>query len=70
MSTQVKIPSYQKGLKDLKSNLVKVLPAEILKIFNNDANQLKETHQNILKLKVGSKTPNFSLSNALGQTVL
>jgi peroxiredoxin len=69
MSTQVKIPSYQKGLKDLKSNLVKVLPAEILKIFNNDANQLKETHQNILKLKVGSKTPNFSLSNALGQTV-
>ena len=69
MSTQVKIPSYQEGLKDLQDNLAKVLPTEALTIFGNDAEQLKETHQNILKLKIGAQAPNFNLSNAAGETV-
>lgn len=69
MSTQVKIPSYEEGLKELQNNLAKVLPADALTIFGNDAEQLKEKHQNILKLKVGEKAPNFSLPNALEESV-
>ena len=48
MSTQVKIPSYQEGLKDLQDNLAKVLPTEALTIFGNDAKYIvaKYTPQN------------------------
>ncbi|MGB5698569.1 peroxiredoxin-like family protein [Muriicola sp.] len=69
MSTQTQIPSYQEGLKELQNNLGKMLPQEALAVFDTDANALKENHQSILKLKVGDKAPNFSLSNAIGETI-
>lgn len=69
MSTQTKTPSYEEGLKELQNNLGKMLPEEALAVFDTDANALREKHQSILKLKVGDKAPNFSLSNAIGETI-
>lgn len=69
MSTKIVIPSYKDGLKELQENLEKMLPKDALLVFEKDANQLKETHNSILKLKQGDKAPNFSLSNAIGETV-
>lgn len=69
MSTQTQIPSYEEGLKALQSNLGKMLPQEALAVFDKDANTLKEKHQSILKLEVGDKAPNFSLSNANGEPI-
>ncbi|RNC87866.1 MAG: AhpC/TSA family protein [Winogradskyella sp.] len=69
MSTQTQIPSYSVGLKELQDNLGSMLPKEALAVFEADANKLKETHKSILKLKEGDKAPNFSLSNAMGQSV-
>ena len=69
MSTITKAPSYAEGLKELQSNLSNMLPQEALTVFDADAKQLKETHQSILKLNVGDTAPNFSLSNAVGETV-
>lgn len=69
MSTQTKTPSYEEGLKELQNNLGKMLPEEALAVFDTDANALREKHQSILKLKVGDKALNFSLSNAIGETI-
>ncbi len=68
MSTQTQIPSYAEGLTELQNNLVTMLPQDALDVFEADANALKANHQNILKLNVGDKAPNFSLSNAIGET--
>ncbi|MEM9858084.1 MAG: peroxiredoxin-like family protein [Bacteroidota bacterium] len=69
MSTKTQIPSYKAGLKELQENLGKMLPQEALSIFDKDADSLKEKHQSILKLNVGDKAPDFSLSNATGETL-
>ncbi len=69
MNTHKTIPSYQEGLKDLENNLTKVIPEEVLTIFRNDAEQLKKAHKDILKINTGDKAPNFSLLNAIGETI-
>ena len=68
MSTQTQVSSYQEKLQELQSNLGKMLPKEALEVFESDAKSLKAEHQSILKLNVGDKAPNFSLSNAIGET--
>lgn len=69
MSTITTTPSYKKGLKELQDNLRTMLPKEALAVFEADAGQLKEKHTAILKTNVGDIAPNFSLSDALGNTV-
>jgi len=69
METQKVLPSYKEGLKELRNNLSQMLPAESLDLFDNDAETLETTHQDILKVQVGDKAPDFSLSNAVGETV-
>jgi len=61
--------SYQEKLKELRVNLGTMLPEEALTVFDKDAENLQSNHQSILKLKVGEKAPDFSLSNATGKTV-
>ena len=68
MST-ITTPSYKEGLKELQSNLANMLPEAALAVFDADAKQLKATHKEILKLKAGDKAPDFTLSNALGESV-
>ena len=69
MSTIVNSPSYQEGLKELRSNLTTMLPSEALDVFDTDAEWLKSQHPSILKLSIGDKAPDFSLSNASGESV-
>lgn len=69
MDTKVNAPSYKEGLEELRGNLSQMLPAEALATFDADAEALQETHQSILKLNVGDKAPDFSLSNAVGSTL-
>jgi len=64
-----KTDSYQDGLKELRTNLSTMLPKEALIIFDNDAENLQSNHKSILKLKIGEKAPDFSLSNATNKTV-
>ncbi len=66
---KVEIPNYQNGLNDLRNNLASMLPADALKIFDTDAEALQKTHSSILKLSVGDKAPNFTLSNAVNESV-
>lgn len=69
MSAKTQIPSYAERLKELTKNLRQMLPPAALEVFDTDAKKLQEAHQSILKLNVGDKAPDFSLSNALGKTV-
>lgn len=69
METNVQMPSYQNGLKELVNQLGEMLPAESLNTFNQDAQKLGEAFPSALKLKKGDKAPLFSLSNALGHQV-
>lgn len=63
------IPSYKEGLKELREQLKEMLPSDALTTFDNDAEQLAHTHKSILKLNRGNKAPDFSLINAIGETV-
>ena len=63
------IPSYKEGLTELRGQLKEMLPTNAISIFDNDAEQLESTYTTILKLKKGDKAPNFSLVNAIGETV-
>jgi len=65
----LKTPSYQEGLKELRGNLSNMLPADALNIFDSDAAALQETHTSILKLHTGDKAPDFTLSNAVNESV-
>ena len=69
MSTELKTPSYQEGLQSLRKNLSSMLPQEALGVFDEDANNLQQNHPSVLKIKVGDKAPDFSLMNAVGETV-
>ena len=69
METQTKTPSYQDGLTQLRENLGGMLPPEALAKFDTDAEQLQQTHQDILKLKKGDKAPDFTLVNVSGDQV-
>lgn len=64
---EVQIPSYSLGLKVLRTNLKEMLPAHSLATFDQDAEALQATHTEILKLKIGDKAPDFSLTNAIGE---
>ena len=63
------IDSYQERLSGLRENLKTMLPEEALAVFDNDAADLQKSHSSILKLQKGDKAPDFSLSNAVGNTV-
>lgn len=65
----LKTPSYQEGLKELRGNLSNMLPAEALQVFDTDAASLQEKHTSILKLNQGDKAPDFTLSNAVNESV-
>lgn len=69
METKKEIPSYKEGLKGLRDQLKEMMPAEVLSTFDNDADALQNTHKSILKLQKGDVAPDFTLSNAYGQTV-
>lgn len=69
MENQKVMHSYAEGLNELRNNLSQMLPAEALDLFDNDAKALHSTHQKILKVNIGDKAPDFSLSNAVGETV-
>ena len=68
-TTQTPIPSYTEGLTQLQNNLGKMLPKSALAVFDTDAKALKANHTSILKLNIGDKAPNFSLSNATGEII-
>ena len=61
--------SYQENLKDLRTNLGTMLPKEALNVFDTDAENLQLNHKSILKLQVGEKAPDFSLSNATDKII-
>ena len=61
--------TYQNSLKELRTNLSTVVPKDALQIFDNDAEKLQLNHPSVLKLQVGDKAPDFSLSNAINNTV-
>ncbi len=63
------IPSYREGVKKLKAKLSRSLSACALEVFNSDAEELGKEHTSILKLGVGDKAPNFTLLNALHESV-
>ena len=65
----LKVNSYQEGLKELRGNLSNMLPADALNAFDTDANALQTNHTSILKLNKGDKAPDFTLSNAINETV-
>ena len=67
MNTEKK--SYAKNLKDLRANLGTMLPNDTLNVFDTDAENLQLNHKSILKLQVGEKAPDFSLSNATDKTI-
>jgi len=69
MVTDEKTTGYKEGLAELRKNLGNMLPPEALSVFDTDAETLETTHQSILKLKVGDKATDFSLTNAKGDTV-
>ncbi len=64
-----KIPSYKEGLEALKGNLSNMLPPEALQVFEEDAQALQQEHSSIIKLQVGDKAPDFTLSNAINESV-
>ncbi|WP_299215407.1 peroxiredoxin-like family protein [uncultured Dokdonia sp.] len=64
-----KTNSYQDGLKELRKNLGTMLPEDALAVFDSDAESLQANHPSILKLQIGDKAPDFSLSNAIGKTI-
>lgn len=65
----LKKPSYQEGLKELRGNLSQMLPADALQVFDRDATTLQEKHATVLQLNIGDKAPNFTLSNAVDESV-
>ncbi len=69
MNTDVKLPSYTEELNELRTNLKSMLPEEALKVFDGAAENLEAKYNSILKLKIGDKAPDFSLSNAVGELV-
>jgi len=65
----VTIPSYQEGLKELNQHLSSVLPESALETFGADAKALQEEYTSVLKIKEGDKAPDFTLSNAINESV-
>ena len=70
MDAETKMPSYEEGVKELRSNLGKMLPTEALNTFDQDAQALETNYSNVLKLQPGDQAPDFSLTNAVGKVVV
>jgi len=66
---KISIPSYIEGLTELRDQLKEMLPSNALTTFDNDAAQLEKNHSSILKLNTGDIAPDFSLVNAIGETI-
>ncbi|MEM9983060.1 MAG: peroxiredoxin-like family protein [Bacteroidota bacterium] len=69
MEKSIHIPSYQKDLQKLITDLSEALPQDALSVFNQDAAQLEERYTSPLKLSKGDQAPLFSLPNAMGKIV-
>ncbi|MEM9329063.1 MAG: peroxiredoxin-like family protein [Bacteroidota bacterium] len=65
----VAIPSYREGLRELQENLSTMMPTEALDVFGADAEALQAKHRSVLKLVEGDKAPDFTLSNAVNESV-
>lgn len=63
------IPSYKDGLKELRKNLIEMLPPASLQVFDEDAIGLDNSLENILKLSVNQKAQDFTLNNALNESI-
>jgi len=63
------IPSYSHDLKGLRENLKTMLPPSALTAFDGYAEELNQEIKNILKVKVGDQAPEFTLTNATGDTI-
>ena len=61
--------SYQENLNELRTSLGSMLPQDTLDVFDKDAEILQLNHKSILKLQVGEKAPDFSLSNATDKAI-
>ncbi|MEL7004198.1 MAG: peroxiredoxin-like family protein [Bacteroidota bacterium] len=46
-----------------------MLPADALEVFNADAEALHQVYTSILRLQEGDKAPDFTLSNAINESV-
>ena len=68
MSIEIKL-SYQEELRNLRKQLQEALPESSINIFDQDAENLEKDHEKILKLKAGDVAKDFTLTNALGNTV-
>lgn len=66
---EVAIPSYEEGLKELNQQLSSMLPASALEAFGDDAEALQKEQTSVLKIKEGDKAPDFTLSNAINESV-
>ena len=69
MEKSIHIPSYQKDLQKLITDLSEALPQDALSVFNQDAAQLEKRYTSPLKLSKGDQAPLFSLPNATGKIV-
>ncbi|MEM9545320.1 MAG: peroxiredoxin-like family protein [Bacteroidota bacterium] len=65
----LKTPSYQEGLEELRDNLTQMLPVDALNVFDADAEALQAKYHSVLKLNKGDEAPDFTLSNATNKTV-
>ena len=61
--------TFQENLKELRSDLIKMLPEKALNVFDSDAENLQSNHTAVLKIKEEEKAPDFSLLNAIDKTV-
>lgn len=64
-----KTNSYQANLKGLRTNLGTMLTKDAINVFDTDAENLQLNYKSVLKLQVGDKAPDFSLSNATDKTI-
>lgn len=69
MSKVITIPVYKEESVTLRSNLASMIPADLLSIFNTEADQLAIDYGQPLKLVVGDKAPLFELPNALNEII-
>lgn len=63
------LPTYNDNLRELRISLKEMLPKESLDVFDNDAVQLNESLNKILKVKEGDQAPDFTLANAIGKSI-
>ena len=65
----IEIPSYRESLSELNENLSSMLPETALEVFGADAESLQNEHTSVLKLQIGDTAPDFTLSNAVNESI-